>query len=644
VSGPIRVLFHLDSLAVGGLERKVTQLALRLDRKRFEPMVSWSWKWGVYGEELQSAGIPVVQIVPAAARCVGVGKATQQIRELAADIFHTFSCRQNASDVLVAHRANVPVIISARDNVRHWAPKGPPRNWEFYRNSMTDFVTPCCEAAAVLCQKLEGVHPTKVVMIHNGVEPPGVSEGPSLRETIALPAGTFLIGYAAAYRALKGHESLFRAMRKIADRRPDVHLVCCGADPDDRKGRLEETVGRLKLEKHVTLMGPQLDMEAFYRSLDVYVHPSTSEGLSMAILESMSHELPVVATAVGGTAEIVVDGNTGLLTPPSDPGALCEAILNLMDQPEVRSRMGTAGRERVSEHFSTKGMVQAYEALYLRAMKQPAIEESVPEAAAPPTISLVSATAGAPTLADTTIFVTTIGDDANFSDCLAHLRAQTVRCQINVIDRVAPMSAAFACMHERCSTPYYVQVDEDMLLHPKAIETLHELIEQSSPDVALLCAPLWDCDVERPILGVKIYRHDIVKQFPYRNTLSCEVKQLNEILAAGYKTVLHSTDEDAVCLGEHGKHYTPETVFLRWQRLFHKHNHMGHLSWLEPWPARLLERYTASRDPVHLYAALGAIAGIAGRADGDRELDWRDTNAAWQRLQYYFPECPKSNS
>ncbi len=639
MSERVRVLLHVDSLILGGLERKVAQLALRLDRERFEVTVSYSWEWGIHGEELQRAGIPVLRIVPAAARCKGVGRATQQVRELNPDIFHTFSCRQNASDTLVAKRAGVPVIISARDNIRHWAKPGPPRNWEFDRNAMTHFVTPCCEKAAELCRELEGVHAEKIVVIPNGVDLPDLCEGPSIRDTLALPEGAFVIGYAAKYRVLKGHEHLLRATRKLAEKRPELHLVCCGEDEDGHRERLQEMVTRLGLGKHVTLLGAVREMDSFYRSLDLYVHPSTSEALSMAILEAMSHQLPVVATAVGGTPEAVVDGCTGVLVPPANGAALCEAILHLAEQPEMRDSMGKAGRARVSAQFSAARMVREYEELYLRVTRTPA-----PPAIAAPAAEPLTGAAGCPLLEDTTVFVTTIGDEANFSDCMAHLRAQTVRCRIEVIDRVAPMSAAFACMHERCTTPYYVQVDEDMLLHPHALEQLHAEIAQAPAEVAMVCAALWDCDIERAILGVKIYRHEIVRQFPYRDAVSTEVKQLHAMQAAGYKAILHPTEEDAVCLGEHGKHYTPETIFRRWQRLFHKRNQLGHLTWLEPWPERLLARYLATRQPLHLYAALGAIAGIGGRAEGDRELDWRDTNPAFQRMRYYFPADPDGKS
>ena len=125
-------------------------------------------------------------------------------------------------------------------------------------------------------------------------------------------------------------------------------------------------------------------------------------------------------------------------------------------------------------------------------------------------------------LTDTTIFVCTVGDKVNFSDCVDHLLNQTVSAPIEIIDRVAPMSAAFHEMHLRCRTEFYIQVDEDMLLFPHAVRALRTSIGSAPKNIALSCAPLWDCDAERTIYGVKIYRFSIVKQFPYRNTASCE--------------------------------------------------------------------------------------------------------------------------
>jgi hypothetical protein len=239
-------------------------------------------------------------------------------------------------------------------------------------------------------------------------------------------------------------------------------------------------------------------------------------------------------------------------------------------------------------------------------------------------------------LKDTTIFVTTIGDKANFDDCIRHLRAQSVVAPIEIIDRVAPLSAAFQEMHLRCSTEFYVQVDEDMILFPDAIETLRKSMESAPKNMALVCAPLWDCDAQCLIYGVKIYRWPIVKQFPYRNNASCEIEQLERLRAAGYDAIVQPLNV-SWCLGEHGKHYTTRTIFQRWQRCFQKHRLFGRMNWIESYPQTLLARYVDTGEMLHLYAFLGAMAGIVDTSLPDSEQDWRKPNEVFQRLQRHFP-------
>jgi hypothetical protein len=248
----------------------------------------------------------------------------------------------------------------------------------------------------------------------------------------------------------------------------------------------------------------------------------------------------------------------------------------------------------------------------------------------------VVGTGGLQRIEDTTVFVTTIGDKANFDDCMEHLHAQNVSFPIEIIDRVAPLSAAFQEMHRRCQTEFYVQVDEDMILFPHAVQSLRKTIGRALKKNALVCAPLWDCDAECLIYGVKIYRSSIVKQFPYRNTPSCEIEQLARLQAAGYDAVLQPF-EQSYCLGEHGKHYTAETIFKRWQRCFKQHRLFGRMQWIEPYVPKLLDRYVRTGELLHLYAFLGAVAGIVDSSLPKNEEDWRDIHEPFERLQRYFP-------
>lgn len=233
-----------------------------------------------------------------------------------------------------------------------------------------------------------------------------------------------------------------------------------------------------------------------------------------------------------------------------------------------------------------------------------------------------------------TAFVITVGDRANFEECSRRLRAQTVKFRLDSIRNTAPMSEAFNEMHRRCQTPTFVQVDEDMLLVPDAVERLYAALEESSPKTAIVTAPLWDVQIARPIYGVKIYRSEIVTRFPHRDVISCEVDHNRQLTEAGYELrelpLVWSQNE---CFGLHGKYYTPETAFLRWRRLFLKRRRTGRPLWPAPWPARLLDRYCKTRDETDLYSFLGAVSALCGAQPDDREHDFREKCADFERLR-----------
>jgi glycosyltransferase involved in cell wall biosynthesis len=133
---------------------------------------------------------------------------------------------------------------------------------------------------------------------------------------------------------------------------------------------LEAQVKELDLVGRVHLVGHHADVLPWLAALDAFVLPSDWEGMSNALLEAMAAGLPVVATAVGGTREVVVDGVTGLLVPPGDPDSLAEAISRLLGDSDMRHTMGEAGRARVDRHFSIEQTVRRTEELYMALLEE----------------------------------------------------------------------------------------------------------------------------------------------------------------------------------------------------------------------------------------------------------------------------------
>ena len=155
---------------------------------------------------------------------------------------------------------------------------------------------------------------------------------------------------------------LLEAFAIVVRSAPETRLWIVGDGP--LRGNLEDMTKRLGLEDRVVFWGMRSNVPAILRHATIGVNSSRNEGLANAIIECMAARLPVVATTVGGTPELVVDGETGLLVPPNDPRALAEALLALLRSPETARRLGAAGRRRVEEHFTVERMVTETEAVY----------------------------------------------------------------------------------------------------------------------------------------------------------------------------------------------------------------------------------------------------------------------------------------
>jgi glycosyltransferase involved in cell wall biosynthesis len=132
--------------------------------------------------------------------------------------------------------------------------------------------------------------------------------------------------------------------------------------------RLEARIRRLGLENVVTLLGQQPDVAAIMAASDVFVMPSLGEGLSNVLLEAMTLAKPVVATRVGGTPEVVRDGETGWLVPPREPAALAAAILKVLRDPDLAARVGVSGRDLVARRFSAARVAPRMAATYGQAI------------------------------------------------------------------------------------------------------------------------------------------------------------------------------------------------------------------------------------------------------------------------------------
>lgn len=369
-------------------------------------------------------------------------------------------------------------------------------------------------------------------------------------------------------------------------------------------------------------------MARWYDSAAVLVVTSVSEGTPNTALEAAACGCTIVTPRVGNMPELIRDGENGFLV-ERDLESLHRGVASaLADAPRLAAALSRDIRawgwaERSVEFFDLFRRVAAAPRRDLVPLVQaptvPAagVAPADPPRPPPPDLS-----------AEMTVFVSTVGA-ACFPECLAHLARQDCRFRLEVIVNVAPLSAAFQAMLDRCQTPFYVQVDEDMLLRPHAIRTLHERIKATSPEVPLVVAWLWDADLGMRRQGVKAYRHAVVSRYPYADVQSCEKDQVRRMAADGHLHVRppekDPAEDDPGVLGVECAHDDPARAFERYATLEQRRlRHPDKLAWFEPCAVEFLRRFRADGGEKHLLSLLGVIAGrLAGAERMLGEKDFR---------------------
>jgi hypothetical protein len=239
-----------------------------------------------------------------------------------------------------------------------------------------------------------------------------------------------------------------------------------------------------------------------------------------------------------------------------------------------------------------------------------------------------------------TVFVLSIGAPS-YAACCELLRRQDCTFTLELVEGITPLSAALQQTLDRCQTPYYVQVDEDMLLYPHAVRTLFEQLSSSPPDVAMVVGLLYDVHLEGCIQGVKIARHAIARRYPWGDEPSV-LRRLERIEADGYRVVELAVDDpgsQGSAVGLHATHVTPQMLYDRYLTLERlRRGSPRKLDWFEPFPAVFLQRFLADRTEADLQALLGVLAGaLAGPLPAGAEIrDGRRAGASHDPLSRYL--------
>lgn len=360
---PIPLLFLVTNFDRGGAEKIMGRYALGLPRDKYAVQVAalQGRSQSVAGQ-LKQAGIPIHDLGMACKVDLRVlPRLARLLRRERIQILFTFMFHPTLLGRVVGWLCRVPVRISS-ERVMAWEGRGR-RLLNRWTVPLATHVVAVSDRVAAYAAREFQIPPDRLSTIVNGVDLDHFR--PALRDRDAGPP---VIGCTARLHRKNDHARLLQAFARLSTRCPEARLLLVGRGPEE--SRLRALADALGVSPRVHFLGEQPDVAPYLAQMDLYVQTSVAEGMPNSVLEAMAAGLPVVATAAGGSPEVVLDGQTGLLVAPGNPSALADAMARLLADPRLAEAFGRAGRARVEAHFGEKLMLQRVEALLDRLVER----------------------------------------------------------------------------------------------------------------------------------------------------------------------------------------------------------------------------------------------------------------------------------
>jgi glycosyltransferase involved in cell wall biosynthesis len=371
----IPVLTFLTNFLIGGTERQVVNLVQNYDRARFDVHLACFRRAGPLLQEIDMAGVALadypITTLPSPRTLWQQARLARYARAQGIRIVHSFGFYANVFAIPAARLARVGVVVaSIRDIGDHltWLQK-TLQKW-VCRAADHVLVNASAVQEVLLAQ---GYAPSRISVIRNGIDVSRFRDRAGtepVRPGLGLPPTAPVVAVFSRLNRLKGIEYFLEAAALLAKSFEEVRFLIVGDSISDAyRVELEQFAAGLGLAERVVFTGFRSDVPELLSEVCVSVLPSLSEGLSNVVLEAMAAGVPIVATSVGGTPEMVEDGVTGLLVPPRDAAALAQAIGSLLGDPARGRSIGQAARRRVAERFSLEATVRETEQLYERLLR-----------------------------------------------------------------------------------------------------------------------------------------------------------------------------------------------------------------------------------------------------------------------------------
>lgn len=351
---PLKVCHVSMGLKTGGLERLLVDFARFRQPRDVEPCFIALGELGPPAEELRAAGFRVASCgFPECGKRGALRRLRDFFMSEQVDVVHTHNTYAHFYGALAARWAGINRIINSQHG--RGCGSGWKSHWQFrIANRFADHVVGVSDDAARLCRSQDWASSGKINCIWNGIDVERFRYTGPVDAPVAISV--------ARLSPEKDFSTLLRAVRFVVNDRPEFRLRLVGDGVE--RPRLEKLAQDLNLTHHVEFLGERKDIPQLLSQAGFFVSSSTTEGISLTLLEAMAVGLPIVTTAVGGNPEIVVPGVTGTLVPARDPAALSQAMLEMLRRRGAWPELARAARQRVESNFDIRRMVKEYEQLY----------------------------------------------------------------------------------------------------------------------------------------------------------------------------------------------------------------------------------------------------------------------------------------